>query len=256
MPRPGHWQLTLRHWSYSVQRKPLSGGMQAWRAYAAGSLWVLRSVEKDYSLQFARHLPEIAGVTISTLPSGRAEMLCQEMNTAGKGSGSSSPSRGENFPHSQKRRKSAAHIDLLRFESLWPILDLWESPCCMLTQKQLMENLQPYSSFITLDSNDTYFLIQINFQIGLTFKNTAYKFLVLPFVLSLAPRTFRFLGSQLDTILMAVTNAETTAVMIKQASCAQASDGEASNVACYAGRWSQQHCILSSVSFRWEWPSA
>ncbi|KAL0186275.1 hypothetical protein M9458_017945, partial [Cirrhinus mrigala] len=84
---------------------------------------------------------------------------------------------------------------------LRPILDLrhlnralMKRPFKMLTLKQILSHVRPGDWFLTLDLKDAYFHIQIAPHhrrfLRFAFEGVAYQYTVLPFGLSLAPRTF------------------------------------------------------------------
>ncbi|KAL0173136.1 hypothetical protein M9458_033447, partial [Cirrhinus mrigala] len=84
---------------------------------------------------------------------------------------------------------------------LRPILDLrhlnqalMKRPFKMLTLKQILSHVRPGDWFLSLDLKDAYFHIQIAPHhrrfLRFAFEGVAYQYTVLPFALSLAPRTF------------------------------------------------------------------
>ena len=64
----------------------------------------------------------------------------------------------------------------------------------MLTLRQLLSAIRPGDWFTTIDLTDAYFHVAIHPDhrqfLRFAFEGTAYEYLVLPFGLSLAPRTF------------------------------------------------------------------
>ncbi len=84
---------------------------------------------------------------------------------------------------------------------LRPILDLrrlnhalMRRPFRMITLKQILSQIRTEDWFCSLDLKDTYFHIQISPHhrrfLRFAFEGVAYQYTVLPFGLSLAPRTF------------------------------------------------------------------
>ncbi|KAL0204651.1 hypothetical protein M9458_002669, partial [Cirrhinus mrigala] len=176
---------------------PLATRVDAWQAIPGVSEWVMGIIRGGYSLQFARRPPRFSGVVPTSVRSKDAHVLRSEVLTLlGKGAIEMvHPAQSESGFYSRY------FLVPKRDGGLRPILDLrllnralMRRPFKMLNLKQILSHIRPGDWFISLDLKDAYFHIQIAAHhrrfLRFAFEGVAYQYTVLPFGLSLAPRTF------------------------------------------------------------------
>ncbi len=172
--------------------QPLVMRAEAWQAIPGVSDWVMGIIKRGYSLQFARR-PSFSGVVPTLFQSKNAHVLRSEvMALLAKGA-------VERVPPAQSESRFYSRYFLVpkKDGGLRPILDLrylnrtlMRRLFRMITLKQILSQICPGDWFFSLDLKDAYFHIQIEF-LRFAFEGVAYQYTVLPFGLSLAPRTFR-----------------------------------------------------------------
>ncbi|KAL0183542.1 hypothetical protein M9458_019238, partial [Cirrhinus mrigala] len=176
---------------------PLATRAKAWQAIPGVSEWVLGIIKQGYSLQFARRPPHFSGVVPTLVVSKDAHVLRSEvMNLLENGAVEVvHPAQSESGFYSR------CFLIHKKDGGLRPILDLrllnralMKRPFKMITLKQILSHISPGDWFFSLDLKDAYFHIQIALHhrrfLRFTFEGVAYQYTVLPFGLSLAPRTF------------------------------------------------------------------
>ncbi|KAL0163783.1 hypothetical protein M9458_039536, partial [Cirrhinus mrigala] len=167
---------------------PLATRVDAWQAIPGVSEWVMGIIRGGYSLH---------GVVPTSVRSKDAHVLRSEVLTLlGKGAIEMvHPAQSESGFYSRY------FLVPKRDRGLRPILDLrllnralMRRPFKMLNLKQILSHIRPGDWFISLDLKDAYFHIQIAAHhrrfLRFAFEGVAYQYTVLPFGLSLAPRTF------------------------------------------------------------------
>ncbi|KAL0165985.1 hypothetical protein M9458_037829, partial [Cirrhinus mrigala] len=176
---------------------PLGTRAEAWQAIPGVSDWVMGIITRGYSLQFARRPPHFSGVVPTVVKSRDAHVLRSEvLILLEKGA-------IEVVHPAQSESGFYSHYFLVpkKDGGLRPILDLrhlnralMKRPFKMLTLKQILSHVRPGDWFLSLDLKDAYFHIQIAPHhrrfLRFAFEGVAYQYTVLPFGLSLAPRTF------------------------------------------------------------------
>ncbi len=154
-------------------------------------------IKQGYSLQFARRPPRFSGVVSTSVQGENARVLCSEVMTLlEKGAIEMVPPalRGSGF-------YSRYFLVPKKDGGLRPILDLrrlnhalMRRPFRMITLKQILSHIPTEDWFCSLDLKDAYFHIQIAPHhrrfLRFAFEGVAYQYTVLPFGLSMAPRTF------------------------------------------------------------------
>ncbi|XDV35164.1 hypothetical protein PO909_005166 [Leuciscus waleckii] len=170
--------------------RPLAMRAKAWQAIQGVSEWVLNTIMHGYSLQFARRPPRFLARTETRVSKAEIAKLLH------KGAIEQvHPSLSESGFYSRYflvPKKDGA---------LRPILDLrhlnkalMRRPFKMITTRHILAQIRPGDWFISLDLKDAYFQIQITPRhrpfLRFAFDGRAYQYTVLPFGLSLAPRTF------------------------------------------------------------------
>ncbi len=177
---------------------PLSHFFHEWERLPGVSLWVLRTIRSGYTLQFGKNPPRFNGVHLTVVNSAsKASVLRQEL--------SSLLQKGaiEEVPQSDVQRGFFSRYLLVpkRDGGLRPILDLrrlnfslYKGKFKMLTMKTIMSQVQGGDWFVTIDLKNAYFHIQVVQRhrrfLRFAFGGKAYQYMVLPFGLALAPRTF------------------------------------------------------------------
>ncbi|XDV31009.1 hypothetical protein PO909_033786 [Leuciscus waleckii] len=177
--------------------RPLAMHAEAWEAIPGVSEWVLNIVKRGYSLQFARRPPRFRARTETRVNTEAAHLLRTEIAKLWcKGAiervHPSLTETGFDSRYFLVPKKDGA---------LRPILDLrylnkalMRRPFKMLTTTQILAQIRPRDWFISLDLKDAYFQIQIIPRhrpfLRFAFDGQVYQYTVLPFGLSLAPRTF------------------------------------------------------------------
>ncbi|KAL0161810.1 hypothetical protein M9458_041206, partial [Cirrhinus mrigala] len=170
---------------------------EAWQAIPGVSDWVMGIITRGYSLQFARRPPRLSGVVPTVVKSRDAHVLRSEvLILLEKGAIEVvHPAQSESGFYSRY------FLVPKKDGGLRPILDLrhlnralMKRPFKMLTLKQILSHVRPGDWFLSLDLKDAYFHIQIAPHhrrfLRFAFEGVAYQYTVLPFGLSLAPRTF------------------------------------------------------------------
>ncbi len=154
-------------------------------------------IKRGYSLQFSRRPPRFSGVVSTSVHGENARVLCSEVMTLlEKGA-------IEMVPPALSESGFYSRYFLIpkKDGGLRPILDLrclnhalMRRPFRMITLKQILSQICTGDWFCSLDLKDAYFHIQIAPHhrrfLRFTFEGVAYQYMVLPFGLSLAPRTF------------------------------------------------------------------
>ncbi|KAL0173816.1 hypothetical protein M9458_029784, partial [Cirrhinus mrigala] len=176
---------------------PLATRAEAWQAIPRVSEWVMGIIKRGYSLQFARRPPRFSGVVPTLVVSKDAHVLRSEvMILLEKGTMEVvHPAQSESGFYSRY------FLVPKKGGGLRPILDLrhlnralMKRPFKMITLKQILSHIRPGDWFFSLDLKDAYFHIQIAPHhrrfLRFAFEGVAYHYTVLPFGLSLAPRTF------------------------------------------------------------------
>ncbi|KAL0161520.1 hypothetical protein M9458_045245, partial [Cirrhinus mrigala] len=176
---------------------PLATRAEAWQAIPGVSDWVMGIIKRGYSLQFARRPPRFSGVVPTVVMSRDAHVLRSEvLILLEKGAIEVvHPAQSESGFYSRY------FLVPKKDGGLRPILDLrhlnralMKRPFKMLTLKQILSHVRPGDWFLSLDLKDAYFHIQIAPHhrrfLRFAFEGVAYQYTVLPFGLSLAPRTF------------------------------------------------------------------
>ncbi len=176
---------------------PLVDCLSVWKLLPNVSRWVLQTVEKGYRIQFSAPPPPFKGLFLTCVSPEQALVL-------------------EQIVSSLLRKEAIEVVPPLDRESgfysryfavpkkdggLRPILDLQllnRSVRClkfrMLTVKQVVSQIRSEDWFVTIDLKDAYFHISIfpshRKFLRFAFRGKAYQYRVLPFGLTLSPRTF------------------------------------------------------------------
>ncbi len=177
--------------------QPLATRAEAWQAIPRVSDWVMGIIKRGYSLQFARRPPRFSGVVSTSVQGENARVLRSEVMTLlEKGAIEMVPPA-----LSESGFYSRYFLVPKKDGGLRPILDLrrlnhalMRRPFRMITLKQIPSQIRTGDWFCSLDLKDAYLHIQIAPHhrrfLRFAFKGVAYQYAVLPFGLSLAPRTF------------------------------------------------------------------
>ncbi len=177
--------------------QPLATRAEAWQAIPGVSEWVMGIIKRGYSLQFARRPPRFSGVVSTSVQGENARVLRSEVMTLlEKGAIEMVPPA-----LSESGFYSRYFLVPKKDGGLRPILDLrrlnhalMRRPFRMITLKQILSQIRTEDWFCSLDLKDAYFHIQIAPHhrrfLRFAFEGVAYQYTVLPFGLSLAPRTF------------------------------------------------------------------
>ncbi len=177
--------------------QPLATRAEAWQAIPGVSEWVMGIIKRGYSLQFARRPPHFSGVVSTSVHGENARVLRSEVMTLlEKGAIEMVPPA-----LSESGFYSRYFLVPKKDGGLRPILDLrrlnhalMRRPFRMITLKQILSQICTGDWFCSLDLKDAYFHIQIAPHhrrfLRFAFEGVAYQYTVLPFGLSLAPRTF------------------------------------------------------------------
>ncbi len=176
---------------------PLVDCLAAWKLLPNVSRWVLQTVEKGYLIQFGAPPPPFKGLFLTCVSPEQALVLEQEVS-------------------SLLRKEAIEVVPPLDRESgfyswyfvvpkkdggLRPILDLRllnrsvrRLKFRMLTVKQVVSQIRSEDWFVTIDLKDAYFHVSIlpshRKFLRFAFRGKAYQYRVLPFGLTLSPRTF------------------------------------------------------------------
>ncbi len=177
--------------------QPLATRAEAWQAIPGVTKWVMGIIKRGYSLQFARRPPRFSGVVSTSVQGENARVLRSEVMTLlEKGAIEMvSPALSESGFYSRY------FLVPKKDGGLRPILDLrrlnhalMRRPFRMITLKQILSQICTEDWFCSLDLKDAYFHIQIAPHhrrcLRFAFEGVSYQYTVLPFGLSLAPRTF------------------------------------------------------------------
>ena len=171
---------------------------EAWEAIQGASEWVLNTIKHGYSLQFARRPPRFTAQTETRVSSEAAHLLQAEIAKLLR-------KRAIEQVHpslSESSFYSRYFLVPKKDGALRPILDLrhlnkalMRRPFKMITTRKILAQIRPGDWFISLDLKDAYFQIQITPRhrpfLRFAFNGRVYQYTVLPFGLSLAPRTLR-----------------------------------------------------------------
>jgi hypothetical protein len=177
---------------------PLSHFLPEWERLPGVSSWVLRTIRFGYTLQFCRNPPCFNGVFPTVVDSAtQASVLQQEISSLLLKGAIEEITPGE----TERGFYSRYFLVPKKGGGLRPILDLrrlnfalYKGKFKMLTLKAIISQIRPGDWFVTIDLKDAYFHIQVvqrhrqflRFAVG----ERAFQYRVLPFGLSLAPRTF------------------------------------------------------------------
>ncbi|KAL0181298.1 hypothetical protein M9458_023704, partial [Cirrhinus mrigala] len=161
------------------------------------SAWVLRTVEKGYSIQFGAPPPSFDGVFPTLVGPEQALVMEQEVETL---------LRKEAIevvpPHDRESGFYSRYFIVPKKDGgLRPIIDLhslnrsfMRLKFKMLTVKQVVSQIRSEDWFVTIDLKDVYFHVSILPQhrkfLRFAFRGEASQYRVLPFGLVLSPRTF------------------------------------------------------------------
>lgn len=179
-----------------LQVSRLAVHLPRWRACAV-SPWVERTVATGYRLQFRARPPRFHSVVNTVVGDKAAAVLREEIhNLLNKSAIRVVPASDTN-----KGWYSRYFVVPKKGGGLRPILDLRvlnkylrTYKFKMLTLRQLLSAIRPGDWFTTIDLTDAYFHVAIHPDhrqfLRFAFEGIAYEYLVLPFGLSLAPRTF------------------------------------------------------------------
>ncbi|KAL0195548.1 hypothetical protein M9458_009120, partial [Cirrhinus mrigala] len=176
---------------------PLVDYLAAWKLLPNVSAWVLRTVEKGYSIQFGAPPPPFDGVFPTVVGPEQALVMEQEVVTL---------LRKEAIevvpPHVRESGFYSRYFIVPKKDGgLRPIIDLrrlnrsvMKLKFKMLTIKQVVSQIRSEDWFVTIDLKDAYFHVSILPQhrkfLRFAFRGEAYQYRVLPFGLALSPRTF------------------------------------------------------------------
>ncbi|KAL0194816.1 hypothetical protein M9458_008388, partial [Cirrhinus mrigala] len=176
---------------------PLVDYLAAWKLLPNVSAWVLRTVEKGYSIQFNAPPPPFDGVFPTLVGPEQALVMEQEVETL---------LRKEAIkvvpPHDRESGFYSRYFIVPKKDGgLRPIIDLrrlnrsvMRLKFKMLTVKQVVSQIRSEDWFVTIDLKDAYFHVSILPQhrkfLRFAFRGEVYQYRVLPFGLALSPRTF------------------------------------------------------------------
>ncbi|KAL0183805.1 hypothetical protein M9458_019501, partial [Cirrhinus mrigala] len=176
---------------------PLVDYLAAWKLLPDVSAWVLRTVEKGYSIQFGAPPPPFDGIFPTVVGPEQALVMEQEVVTL---------LRKEAIevvpPHVRESGFYSRYFIVPKKDGgLRPIIDLrrlnrsvMKLKFKMLTIKQVVSQIRSEDWFVTIDLKDAYFHVSILPQhrkfLRFAFRGEAYQYRVLPFGLALSPRTF------------------------------------------------------------------
>ncbi|KAI2644897.1 Transposon Ty3-G Gag-Pol polyprotein [Labeo rohita] len=176
---------------------PLVDYLAAWKLLPNVSAWVLRTVEKGYSIQLGAPPPPFDGVVHTVVGPEQALVMEQEVVIL---------LRKEAIevvpPHVRESGFYSRYFIVPKKDGgLRPILDLrrlnrsvMKLKFRMLTIKQVISQIRSEDWFVMIDLKDAYFHVSILPQhrkfLRFAFRGKAYQYWVLPFGLALSPRTF------------------------------------------------------------------
>ncbi len=177
--------------------QPLATQAEAWQAIPGVSDWVMGIIKRGYSLQFARRPPRFSGVVSTSVQGENARVPRSEVMTLLE------KRAIERVPPAQSESSFYSRYFLVpkKDGGLRPILDLRRLNHALMRRsfriiklKQILSQIRTGDWFCSLDLKDAYFHIQIaphhRRVLRFAFEGVAYQYTVLPFGLSLAPRTF------------------------------------------------------------------
>ncbi|KAL0183515.1 hypothetical protein M9458_019211, partial [Cirrhinus mrigala] len=176
---------------------PLVDYLAAWKLLPNVSAWVLRTVERGYRIQFGAPPPPFNRVFPTVVSPEQGLVMEQEVDTL---------LRKEAIevvpPHDRESGfYSRCFIVPKKDGGLRPFLDLRQLNRSvmwlkfrMLTVSQVVSQIRFEDWFVTIDLKDAYFHVSILPQhrkfLRFAFRGEAYWYRVLPFGLTLSPRTF------------------------------------------------------------------
>ncbi|KAL0161734.1 hypothetical protein M9458_045459, partial [Cirrhinus mrigala] len=176
---------------------PLVDYLTAWKLLPNVSAWVLRTVEKGYSIQFGAPPPPFDGVFPTVVGPEQALVMEQEVVSLLR------KEAIEVVPPQDRESGFYSRYFIVpkKDGGLRPIIDLrrlnrsvMKLKFKMLTIKQVVSQIRSEDWFVTIDLKDAYFHISILPQhrkfLRFAFRGKAYQYRVLPFGLALSPRTF------------------------------------------------------------------
>ncbi|XDV29293.1 hypothetical protein PO909_032430 [Leuciscus waleckii] len=181
----------------ALRIQPLAIHADAWAKLPGVSKWVLNIIERGYSLQFRRRPRRYVARVETTVKTEVAHLLRAEVTKL--------LSKGAIEPLSQVQSEGGLYSRYFlvpkKDGGLRPILDLRQlnkvlvkRQFRMLTTRQILVQIRQGDWFVSIDLKDAYFQIQIASRhrryLRFAFEGQAYQYTVLPFGLSLAPRTF------------------------------------------------------------------
>ncbi|XP_039904084.1 uncharacterized protein LOC120744034 [Simochromis diagramma] len=179
-----------------LQVSRLAAHFPQWRA-CAPSPWVLQTVAMGYRLQFRVKPPRFQRV-VNTIVNSEAAMILREeirallQKRAIRVVPASETDKGWYSRYFVVPKKGGGLRPILDLRVLNTYLRTYRFK--MLTLRQLLSAVGPGDWFATIDLTDAYFHVAIHPKhrqfLRFAFEGVAYEYLVLPFGLSLAPRTF------------------------------------------------------------------
>lgn len=165
---------------------------------ATSNNWVIRTLEDGYTLQFCHRPPRFAGVLKTPLrdftltPALRSEVAALLQKQAIEEVGPLEQNCGFYSIYFLAPKKDGGVRPILDLRRLNQYLSAL--PFKMLTLKTILQSVQPGDWFTTIDLKDAYFHVPIlpshRQYLRFAFDDKVFQFRVLPFGLSLAPRTF------------------------------------------------------------------
>ena len=181
----------------TVERPSLAAKLEVWKRRCAPPRWVRRTLKKGYALQFAAPPPAFAGILWSQGDESSRSILREEVTSLlGKGAIRRVPEANRNcgFYHRY-------FIVPKKDGSMRPILDLRvlnmtlaKLPFSMLRLPRLFQAIRDGDHFTSVDLKDAFFHVSVverhRKYLRFAFEEVVYEFCVLPFGLSLSPRTF------------------------------------------------------------------
>ncbi|CAM4570104.1 unnamed protein product [Leuciscus chuanchicus] len=181
----------------ALRIQPIAIHADAWAKLPGVSKWVLNIIERGYSLQFRRRPRRYVARVETKVKTELAHLLRAEVTKL--------LSKGAIEPLSQVQSEGGLYSRYFlvpkKDGGLRPILDLRQlnkvlvkRQFRMLTTRQILVQIRQGDWFVSIDLKDAYFQIQIASRhrryLRFAFEGQAYQYTVLPFGLSLAPRTF------------------------------------------------------------------
>ena len=175
---------------------PLASCLQAWLQIGVHP-WVLSTISKGYKLQFARRPPACGEVLFSQASGPAAKVLRDEITSllVKRAIRVVPPVQSNNGFYSRYflvKKKGGGMRPILDLRALNRFLKVYRFK--MLTSKALLRMMRRGDWYTTLDLRDAYFHIPVypphRKFLRFGFEGQVYEYLVLPFGLSLSPRTF------------------------------------------------------------------